>query len=189
LYFKNGSGIKELYKPVNSELPLALPLKALSSQPFEGSESYFEEKARFTADNRAATEFYTIQLDNRLIKDLSDTTATQKGKKKRDIEEEILNDLRTESSSDRETKDNDALNFPLARWLSVSVIKRMRLATFPVKVRPQPDDVKMLSLLFLINKINGIQPPSLEPFLKWSPHANDLIRRQNKVSALPASAE
>ena len=180
LYFKNGSGKKDLYKGMKSELPFALPIKALTSQPFEGSASYFEEKARFMADTLASTEFLSIQLDNQLIKDTSDKTSTQRVKKKRTIEEEILNDLRTE-------KDPNRLSFPLARWLSKSVIKRMRLATFPVKVNPQKDDVKMVELLEKINAFHTVRPASNNPFREWTPNADSLMRLQKRVQAIPAN--
>jgi hypothetical protein len=173
VYLKNDSEKKQLYKPVNSELPFALPLKALSSQPFAGSESYFEEKARFVEDRQKNVEFLSIQLDNQLIKDISDSTTTGIGKKGRDIEEEILYDLRTES-------DDNTLNFPLARWLSKSVIKRMRLATFPVKVHQQEDDKRMFGLLKKIMSIHGVGHGPYYPFMKWTPNAVDLIYRQQE---------
>jgi hypothetical protein len=171
VYLKNDSQKKQLYKPVNSELPFSLPLKALSSQPFEGSQSYFEEKARFVEDREKNVEFLTIQLDNELIKELSDSTSTQLKKSGRDIEEQILNDLRTEPN-------DNTLNFPLARWLSKAVIKRMRLATFPVKVNQQEDDKRMYALLEKINEIHKVKHASFEPFRKWTPNADRLIRQQ-----------
>ena len=180
LYFKNGGGKKDLYKGMKSELPFSLPIKALTSQPFEGSASYFEEKARFVGDSLTSTEFLSIQLDNHLIKDTSATTSTQRVKKKRNIEEEILNDLRTE-------KDADKLSFPLARWLSKSVIKRMRLATFPVKVNPQRDDVKMVELLEKINAFHTVRPASNEPFREWTPNADSLMRQQKKEKIFQAN--
>jgi hypothetical protein len=171
VYLKNDSEKKELYKPVNSELPFALPLKALSSQPFAGSESYFEEKARFVEDRQKNVEFLSIQLDNQLIKEISDSTTTVLNKSGRDIEEEILYDLRTES-------DDNTLNFPLARWLSKSVIKRMRLATFPIKVNQQEDDKRMFGLLKKIISIHGTRHAPYYPFMKWTPNAVHLILRQ-----------
>jgi hypothetical protein len=46
VYLKNGDSEKQLYKPMASQLPVFQPLMALFNQPFEGSASYFEEKAR-----------------------------------------------------------------------------------------------------------------------------------------------
>jgi hypothetical protein len=179
LYFKNGSGKKNLYKGMKSELPFLLPIKALSSQPFEGSASYFEEKARFVEDTAFKTSFLSIQLDNQLIKDTSTSFATEKEKRYRKIEEEILQDLRTE-------KDINMLSFPLARWLSKSVIKRIRIATFPVKERPQGDDVRMVGLLEKINAFHGIKAASNDPFYKWTPNARRLMLEQKKVKMMTA---
>jgi hypothetical protein len=171
VYLKNDSEKKELYKPVNSELPFALPLKALSSQPFAGSESYFEEKARFVEDRQKNVEFLSIQLDNQLIKEISDSTTTGLKKSDQNIEEEILYDLRTEP-------DDNTLNFPLARWLSKSVIKRMRLATFPIKVNQQEDDKRMFGLLKKIISIHDTRHAPYYPFMKWTPNAVHLILQQ-----------
>jgi hypothetical protein len=168
MYFKNGSGEKNLYKGIKSELPITLPLKALTSQPFEGSASYFEEKARFV--NRL--NFFSIRLNNKLIKDTSGATTTEADAKKMKIEEQILNDLRTEPN-------DSTLKFPLARWLSKSVIKRMRLATFPVKVNPTDDDARVHYLLQKIVSFNDVAPVVLTPFHDWTPKADSLIRRQN----------
>jgi hypothetical protein len=157
-----------LYKGIKSELPITLPLKALTSQPFEGSASYFEEKARFV--NRL--NFFSIRLNNKLIKDTSGATTTEADAKKMKIEEQILNDLRTEPN-------DSTLKFPLARWLSKSVIKRMRLATFPVKVNPTDDDARVHYLLQKIVSFNDVAPVVLTPFHDWTPKADSLIRRQN----------
>jgi hypothetical protein len=176
LYFKNGSGKKNLYKKMDSELPLALPVKALTNQPFEGSASYFEEKSKYIAGPADNTQFLAIQLDNKIIKD--ETAAAEKTKRKREIEDEILDDLRTE-------KDNNALSFPLARWLSKSVIKRIRLATFPIKEHPGPDDKRMVELLEKINMFYNVAPPSTKPFEKWSLNAKKFIPRQKVIRLRP----
>ncbi len=79
VYLKNGSGEKNLYKGIKSELPLTLPLTALSSQPFEGSASYFEEKAKYMDyTDTAQVSFITIRLDNKLLKDVSGNKYTGK---------------------------------------------------------------------------------------------------------------
>ncbi|HEX6847304.1 MAG TPA: hypothetical protein VF144_10010, partial [Chitinophagaceae bacterium] len=166
MYFKNGSGEKNLYKTVKSELPLTLPLKALTSQPFEGSASYFEEKAKFVN----GLKFFTIRLNNKIIKDTGSVSA-QTDPKKRKIERQIQNDLLTEPS-------DTTLQFPLARWLSKSVIKRMRLATFPIKINPTVDDERVHYLLQTINSLNDVAPAMLRPFYKWTPKADSLIRKQ-----------
>jgi hypothetical protein len=92
-------------------------------------------------------------------------------KSEQNIEEEILYDLRTES-------DDNTLNFPLARWLSKSVIKRMRLATFPIKVNQQEDDKRMFGLLKKIISIHGTRHAPYYPFMKWTPNAVHLILQQ-----------
>jgi len=169
IYLKNGSGEKNLYKQTKSELPITLPLKALTSQPFEGSASYFEEKARYVNGLR----FYSIRLNNELIKDKNDNTATEDSAM-REIEKQILNDLRTEPT-------DSSLKFPLARWLSKSVIKRMRLATFPVKVNPTEDDARVHCLLKRINDINEVTPVPLSPFWRWSPMGKELLAKQDSI--------
>ena len=163
LYFKNGPGEKNLYNHIDSDLPIKLPLKALTSQPFEGSASYFEEKAEVANGKR----FFSIRLNNEIIKDSSDTTSLSRGKS-RIIEEQILKDLLTEPT-------DTTLQFPLARWLSKSVIKRMRLATFPVKVNPNDDDFRINCLLQRINSFHDIKHADLEPFRRLSPNANRII--------------
>jgi hypothetical protein len=176
LYFKNGGGKKDLYKGMKSEPPFALPIKALYSQPFQGSASYFEEKARFIEDTFANTKFFAIELYDKLIK--SDTNSNTDIDQK--IENQILNDLRTE-------KIDSVLSFPLARWLSKSVIKRMRLATFPVKRFPQNDDVRMAKLLDTINALHRVEAASGKPFEKWSPDAKSLMRQQKREKIMPAA--
>lgn len=178
MYFKNGSGEKNLYKGIKSELPLTLPLKALTSQPFEGSASYFEEKARFV--NRL--NFFSIRLNNKIIKDTSGSVTTEAETKKIKMEEQILNDLRTEPN-------DSTLKFPLARWLSKSVIKRMRLATFPVKVNPTDDDARVHYLLQQIVSFNKVDHVKLTPFYDWTPKADSLIKKQEIKSDFIDSAK
>lgn len=169
LYFKNGGGEKNLYKHTKSDLPIKLPLKALTSQPFEGSASYFEEKARYVNGLR----FFSIRLNNEIIKNLNDFTSTSLNTASRKIEKEILDDLRTEPT-------DTTLQFPLARWLSKSVIKRMRLATFPVKVNPTEDDDRVHCLLQKINAFHSFARDhgDLKPFWEWSPKSKILLEQQ-----------
>jgi len=165
IYLKNGSGTKDLYKSFSPEIPLAIPIKALSSQPFEGSASYFEERARFivdTLDTLSNTKFISLQLDNKIIKELNDSTVTQTGNSKR-IQEQILADLRTE-------KNSSTLSFPLARWLSKSVIRRIRLASNNFTERQRFYNLEIHNLLKNINQVNHVSEASLKPFDSWTPY-------------------
>ncbi|MEI6946892.1 hypothetical protein V9K67_06775 [Paraflavisolibacter sp. H34] len=117
LYLKNGSSVKELYKPLPSEAPITLPFKALYSQPFQGSTSYFEERARYVGRKDPSVQYIEVQLDHR---QLVETAIVGRDPK---IEKQILADL---TSAIDTTKKDTTLNFPLARWLSMSVIHRMR---------------------------------------------------------------
>ncbi|MCX6317704.1 MAG: hypothetical protein NTW29_10455 [Bacteroidetes bacterium] len=122
LYLKNGSEDKRLYQPKKPSLGITQPFSALLGQPFNGSASYFEEKARYIGDTSAQkavsklrTFFIKIPLDNKIPKDEILLTDTRVSKR---IQKEIFNDL-------VQKNDTGFLNFPLARWLSVSVIDHM----------------------------------------------------------------
>lgn len=156
VYLKNGSEEKELYNAQKSEVPLLQPLKALYSQPFQGSASYFEERARFTdRKDSSALQFIEVKLDNRMM--ITDAKSPFKDPDRKEIETEILNDLNTGLDT---TKKEATLNFPLARWLSNSVIRRMYMDASDFQ------DGKILGLLNNINTINKKTVPSLEVFKK-----------------------
>ncbi len=116
VYLKNGSDVKDLYVPKKATLGITQPVSALVGQPFNGSASYFEEKAKYIGDTSNKTWFLKVPLGNKIS---FDSTAFASTAHERKIQNEILNDL-------RQKEDTSALNFPLARWLSVSVIDRMR---------------------------------------------------------------
>jgi hypothetical protein len=175
VYLKNGSGEKNLYKPIKSETPLELPLKALSNQPFAGSESFFEEKARLT-DKSSGMQFIQLQLDNKFVVDITDTTAATKNGK-RTIEQEIIRDLRSGN-------DTTTLNFPLARWLSKSVSRRIRLVTIPIKrpTRQNINDSLMIKLLYDIQARYKLEDVAQKPIEKWDPNPNrNLLNERQKI--------
>ncbi|UYQ95469.1 hypothetical protein MKQ68_10195 [Chitinophaga horti] len=160
VYLKNGSSEKDLYKPLQSELPLLLPLKALSAQPFEGSASYFEERARYIGGKDPAVTYIQVALNNRFIVD--ETAPANRDPKAALMDRQILRDLRNDLDT---TKRDSTLNFPLARWLSRSVIRRMRVSA----VLDQQQNTAMTTLLGIVNKMDGVRPVSTAPFLALSP--------------------
>jgi hypothetical protein len=151
VYLKNGSSEKDLYKPLKSELPLLLPLKALSAQPFEGSASYFEERARYIGGKDSLATYIQVTLNNHFMVDENKSTYAKNNVREKDLEEQILRDLR--NNLDTGKKDS-TLNFPLARWLSRSVIRRMRVCAFS-EVRKDP---VIIGLLNLVNRRDRVLP-------------------------------
>jgi hypothetical protein len=138
LYLKNGSGEKQMYRALKSEPSLLQPLYALFNQPFVGSASYFEEKARYIdADGKAV--FIPVTLDPNLIMD-ADKPAEKK-KKESGIEKEILKDLTGKIVTRQDGKQEITLNFPLARWLSRTIIRRMQLNSSSIHLNT---DIKIL---------------------------------------------
>lgn len=176
VYLKNSSGEKNLYRPVKSGLPFELPLEALTNQPFEGSESFFEERARLTADTVGTMQFIQLQLDNKFVVDSTNSSAIETGGR-RTIEQEILRDLR---SSDDTTK----LNFPLARWLSKSISKRIRFVSIPAKPlgRRDSSDKRMVVLLESIQNRYGLPEVDKKPFENWDPNHKRNINQEEQTT-------
>ncbi|WP_119080666.1 hypothetical protein [Chitinophaga alhagiae] len=162
VYLKNGSGEKHLYKSLSSEVPLVLPLKALSAQPFQGSASYFEERARFVDRRDPLVSYIEVGLNNRLVVD--ENTSAYADPDSMRLEKEILRDLRSYSDDDRK---DTVLNFPLARWLSNAVIRRMRMNA---SLYDHPN-TGLTALLETVNKVAHVNTPSLEPFRRLKPAA------------------
>lgn len=116
LYLKNGSSEKDLYKPLPSKTPLTLPLEALSNQPFQGSQSYFEERTKYVNRTDSQVQYIEVRLNyHRILKDSADATDP----KTRQIFKALAKSVDT-------AKKDIVLNFPLARWLSKTVIKEMQ---------------------------------------------------------------
>ncbi|RPD42798.1 ABC-2 transporter permease [Chitinophaga barathri] len=170
VYLKNGSSEKELYKPLSSEIPIVLPLKAFSSQPFQGSASYFEERARYI-DSRDSTalNYIVVKLDNQMVIDNTEPAFADADSIK--IEREILNDLSTGMDT---SKREATLRFPLARWLSNSVIRRMRMNASLFR----PGNEKLMSLLNTVNAVNRNTEPSLDVFRNLKPSAARTPRKR-----------
>lgn len=162
VYLKNGSGEKHLYKSMASEVPLVLPLKALSAQPFQGSASYFEERARFVDRRDKLVSYIEVALNNRFVMD--ENTSAYADPDSMRLEKEILRDLRSYSDDDRR---DTVLNFPLARWLSNAVIRRMRMNA---ALYNHPN-TSLMNLLETVNNVADVNAPSLEPFRKLKPAA------------------
>jgi len=115
MYLKNNEDKKNLYAPTGPSLGILQPINALMGQPFNGSASYFEEKAKYIGDTAAKTIFVKVPLSNRIFED---SLIDINDRHSRRIQREILEDL-------KQKNDSNSLNFPLARWLSQSVITRM----------------------------------------------------------------
>lgn len=178
VYLKNSPGGKNLYEPLPSEPPFELPLKALSNQPFTGSESFFEERARLM--DTTGLQFIQLQLDNKFVADSMEKSyvAAKNGRGK--IEHEILRDITGGKDS--------ILNFPLARWLSKSVSRRIRLVSIPIKpkARLNCDDREMIKLLYQIQKRYALSDVAQGPIAAWDPvHKRDLIRDKEEIIKLP----
>jgi hypothetical protein len=157
LYMKNGSGEKQLYKKMKSESVLLQPLHALFSQPFEGSASYFEEKARVISYLDPSAKFIPITLNPKILVD--STKNSEKDPKKMRLESEILQDLINDIKENGDGKKDTILNFPLARWLSKTVIKRIQMcAALP----NQSQDV--VQLLQQIKDIYNVPVSKEKPF-------------------------
>ncbi|NML23315.1 YfhO family protein [Pseudoflavitalea sp. G-6-1-2] len=144
LYLKNGETDRDLYKSQRAEPPLLSPVKAFFNQPFTGSAAYFEEKARHIGLD-SSVEFVNIALSNRVALDTSITSQRSK-KVGLELEKEMLNDLVMEIDTSKKQME---LNFPLARWLSHAVIRRIRMsAQIPLTNNP-----KLMQLLGAVNAI------------------------------------
>jgi hypothetical protein len=126
LYLKNGSGQKNLYHQVKSSLPLLQPVSALYNQPFEGSASYFEEKARFLTYIDSTVEFIPVTLNPNVIVNADLASLSNDGLKKK-LEPEILKDLINDIIYREDGKVDTVLRFPLARWLSKTVSIRIQM--------------------------------------------------------------
>lgn len=117
LYLKNVRYGKTYY-PDNAKVasPLLQPAIAITNVPFTGNASYFEEEA-YTDVPRG--QFIRYQLYYRVPKDLD--TAGGKWRYKKDILSQINDDMFSFSK----TSNSTWINFPLARWLSSSIITKM----------------------------------------------------------------
>ncbi|SHN38532.1 hypothetical protein [Chitinophaga sp. CF418] len=162
VYLKNSPSQKQLYDSRKSETPLVGPLQAFANQPFQGSASYFEEQARFLSRIDEKVKFIEVGLDHQWV---IDADSTKEGMKPSLIDKQILEDLRTSA----DTVDGKiALNFPLARWLSNSIIRRMRVNASLYRNRND----SIFGLLNTVNSVNHVQTASLEPFKRLSSNVN-----------------
>ncbi|MFL5745963.1 MAG: hypothetical protein ACJ751_14920 [Niastella sp.] len=163
MYLKNGSGEKELYKKMESEPVLLQPLHALFSQPFEGSASYFEEKARYVGAVDENVVFLPIKLNpkNLVNANLAGVTDNHKKRLESEILKDLINDIVVNSNGTKDT----ILNFPLARWLSKTVINRMQMCASPAH-----RNVEVNQLLEQVKRVNSVSAPTNEPFMKYPVH-------------------
>jgi len=172
LYLKNGSGEKQLYKKMESEPVMLQPLHALFSQPFEGSASYFEEKARVIGYLDSFAAFIPINLNPKILVDTTKTSETDPHKKK--LESEIMQDLINDIKVNGDGKKDTILNFPLARWLSKTVIKRIQMCA---SLRNQSPEV--MQLLKQIKEINRVPGSTERPFDKFPVYPE--LKKQEEV--------
>ncbi|MET0243926.1 MAG: hypothetical protein ABW174_10675 [Flavitalea sp.] len=164
VYLKNGAGEKQLYKPRPSEPTALQPLKTLFSQPFEGSASYFEERAKFIGAVDSLVSFIPVTLNPRFIVD-SRYTGVVANPAKRKLEEEILKDLINKVDVNEDGAKDTILNFPLARWLSKTVINRILVNAAPNNMSPQ-----VKHLLGSVRTVNAVSRPSNLPFDQFPEH-------------------
>jgi hypothetical protein len=174
LYMKNGSGEKRLYKKINSELTLLQPLRALFNQPFEGSASYFEERAKFVGAIDDNVEFVSVNLNPKILVDSK--LAGVKNENERKMESEILKDLINQVVvRDNGTKDT-ILNFPLARWLSKTVINRIQMCAVPGN--RSPDVTKLIAQ---VNAVNGTLSASGKAYDKYPVHKQLKVKQEETI--------
>jgi hypothetical protein len=138
LYLKNGPYSKNLYSKIDAELPILQPFNAIINLPFAGNESYYEERANLLDKESDSLIFTRIQLNNFFVLD------TNKANSK--LEKEILLDMG--APIDENPRDTAMLlNLPLARWLSASVIDRIKRNS-PTAIG---EDRKLKSLLLILD--------------------------------------
>ncbi|WP_205508895.1 hypothetical protein [Longitalea arenae] len=181
LYLKNGSGDKQLYKELESESVLLQPLNALFNQPFEGSASYFEERARVLSAIDDNTEFIPIKLNPKKLVDTSLLVATGANLKntsepemrRKQLEPEILPDLINDIVTDTTRRDivtgefikDTILRFPLARWLSKTVIDRIQMCA-----KREHRGSLLQQLIGQVNAVNTTSTPPAKPQENFSIH-------------------
>jgi hypothetical protein len=181
LYLKNGSGEKQLYKEMESESVLLQPLNALFNQPFEGSASYFEERARVLSAIDDNAEFIPIKLNPKKLVDTTLPVANEKVLKNSDepailrkqLEREILPDLINDIVTDTTRRDlvtgefvkDTILRFPLARWLSKTVIDRIQMCA-----KREHRGSLLQQLLEQVNAVNATSTPLNKPQENFSIH-------------------
>jgi hypothetical protein len=95
----------------------------------------------------------------------STITAVKNDPKKKKLESEILRDLINDIRENGDGKKDTILNFPLARWLSKTVINRIQMcASLP---NQSPD---VLQLLKQVKEINNVAATTERPFDKFPVH-------------------
>lgn len=87
---------------------------------------------------------------------LSETPKGNESKHEKRIQNEILHDLRAES---KEGRKDTVLNFPLARWLSHSVITRMKKNQQRIKDNKANGVDELLKRIIQSHKWLGFVPP------------------------------
>lgn len=174
VYLKNGSGDKQLYKKMESEPVLLQPVHALFSQPFEGSASYFEEKARYVGAVDENVVFIPIKLNPKSLVNANYPGVNDNHKKR--LESEILKDLINDIVPNTNGTNDTILNFPLARWLSKTVINRIQMCASPGYW-----NADVIRLLEQIKRVNSVSAPTNEPFEKYPVH-QDLKMEEDTAS-------
>lgn len=177
LYLKNGSGEKRLYKKINSELTLLQPLRALFNQPFEGSASYFEERAKFVGAIDDNAEFVSVTLKPKLLVDPNIAGVKSEDAKK--MESEILKDLINEVVLAENGAKDTILNFPLARWLSKTVINRIQMCAVPGN-----RTADLNKLIERVNVVNGILSPVAKPYEQYPVHQQLQVKEEESIDTV-----
>lgn len=180
LYLKNGSGEKNLYPSMRSGLPLMQPVSALYNQPFVGSASYFEEKARFLTFIDPNVEFIPITLNPNVIVN-ADLSGVTKDDLKKKLEPEILKDLINETIQREDGKIDTILRFPLARWLSKTVSHRIQMCAATSNRNVETD-----SLMTRIRRFYQVTKPAINASDRFPVHPQ-LKTRAEKLDTLKKS--
>lgn len=183
LYLKNGSAEKQLYKALRSEATFFQPLRALFNQPFEGSASYFEEKAKCISDiDSNCVAFVPVYLESKVVTN-PNITGIKGSAQARQRETEILKDLITDIVPNADGTKDTLLNFPLARWLSKTVINRIQMCAIP-----ENQKATTIGLLNAVKQVNSVSRTYDEPFKNYPVHQELKVEEADLKKKFPSQA-
>lgn len=156
VYLKNSGDQKDLYASKESSIPLIGPLMAFANQPFQGSASYFEEQAKYIDRIDSMAQYLEVRLNHQFV---VKTDSVNSKSSNSVIDEQIFTDLQTSTEI---VDGKKKLNFPLARWLSKSIIRRI----YDNAALSDSSDSRLMVMLQNVANVNHVQVASLSVFSK-----------------------